>query len=126
MSDYKITVGDTDIDCSYVVNNVAIYNVTVDVIRDTVVVSALGNARTPVVIVNDMACEIKWLSGRERVLFNKDTHILDAILKCRVPAGVTITNTDRVYFNSQYYDIVDVIDFNNLGVLLEIGIRKVE
>ncbi len=126
MTDYSIQVGDTSIELTGTTNSVAVYNLTADVIRDTKVNSSEGVAVTPVVLVNDMLCAIKWLSGRESLLFNKQTHMLDGILKCRVPAGVTVTNTDRILYNSEYYDIVDVLDVNNLGVLLEIALRKVK
>ena len=123
---YSIQVGDTEIEVTSVVNSVAVYNITVDVIRNTVVVGARGNAKTPVVIVNDMPCTIKWTTGREKMLFKKKTHFLDAVLRCRVPAGVTIVNTDIIEYNSKQYEIVDVVDFNNLGKILVIGLRKVE
>ena len=124
-SDYLIGVGDTTIEATSVVNSVAVYNVTVDVIRNTVVVGARGNANTPVTIVNDMPCTIKWTSGREKMLFNKKTHLLDAVLRCRVPAGVTIVVSDIIEYDSKQYEIVDVVDFNNLGKILVIGLRKV-
>ena len=124
-SDYQITVGDTAIEASFVTNGVAIYNITVDVIRYTVVVGALGNAKTPVTIVNNMLCAIKWTSGKEKMLFNKKTHILDAVLRCRVPVGVTIATSDVVSYNSKTYEIVDIVDYRNLGTLLVIGLRKV-
>lgn len=123
---FQIQVGDTEIGVTSVVNSVSVYNILCNVIRDTKVNSSEGHSVTPVVIVTNMPCHIKWLSGRERVLFNKQTHILDGILHCRVPAGVTIVNTDRVYYNSEYYNIVDVRNFRNLDVLLEIAIRKIK
>lgn len=124
-NDYSIQIGDTPIEMAQVVNSVGVYNVTVDVIRNTVVVGARGNSITPVTIVNDMPCTIKWTSGREKMLFNKKTHILDAVLRCRVPAGVAIVESDIISYNSEQYEIVDVVDFRNLGTLLVIGLRKV-
>jgi len=125
-NDYKITIGDTELDMSSVTNSVSVYNVYVNVVRDTKVNSSTGIEIEPVNIVTNLHCHIEWLSGRERVLFNKQTHVLDAILHCRKIAGVTIKVTDKIYYNSKYYTIVDTVDVNNLGVLLEIAIRKVD
>lgn len=124
-NDYTITAGGTSIELTRVVNSVGVYNITVDVIRNAITVGAMGNARTPTTIVANMPCMIRWTSGREKMLFNKQTHILDAVLRCRVPAGVTIVESDIVEYNSEQYEIVDVVDFRNLGTLLVIGLRKV-
>lgn len=123
---YNIQVGDTEIGITSVTNAVDVYNITVDVIRDTRVSSSTGMKITPVVIVTSMPCYIKWLSGKEKKLFNKQTHILDAVLHCRIPAGVTIITSDRIYYNSEYYEIVDLYDLNNLGKLLVTALRKVK
>lgn len=123
---YQIQVGDTTIDVTSVANGVAIYNVTVGVTRNAITVTSRGNTPTPTTIVNDLPCTIKWTSGKEKMLFNKKTHLLDAVLRCRVPVGVTIVETDIIEYNSEQYEIVDVVDFNNLGTLLVIGLRKVE
>lgn len=126
MGDYVIHAGGSEIAISYGENSVAIYNLTVDIIRDTKVNSSEGISITPVTLVNLMPCHIKWLSGREKLLFNKDTHLLDGLLFCRKPVGVTIVNSDRVLYNSEYYEITDVRDVNNLGILLYLSIKKVK
>lgn len=122
---YTMNVGGVEIAVTSVTNAVGVYNITVDVIRNAISVGARGNSPTPTTIVNDMPCMIKWTSGREKMLFNKKTHLLDAVLRCRVPVGVTIVETDIVEYNSEQYEIVDVVDYRNLGVLLVIGLRKV-
>ena len=124
-NDYTISVGDTNFDMTSVVNSISSYNVTVDVIRITKVNGALGISETDVDIVNDLPCDIKWKTGREKILFDKETHLLDAVLHCQKPAGVDIVNTDKISYNSEDYEIVDVVDVNNLGVLLVIGIKKI-
>ena len=126
MSDYSIRVGDTTIEATSPTNGVAIYNLTCNVVRMTKTNTALGVTEIPVIKVTAMPCSIKWLSGKESIKFNKETHVLDGTLKCRVPAGVTIVNTDRIYYDSAYYEITNVEDVNNLGVLLKIGIKKVK
>lgn len=122
---YPIQVGDTKIGITSVANAVKIYNITVDVIRNTFVAGARGNTPTPETVVANMPCTIKWTSGKEKMMFKKKTHFLDAVLRCRVPAGVTIVETDIIKYNSKEYEIVDVLDWRNLGKLLVIGLRKV-
>lgn len=125
-SDYNMQIGDTSIEVTSVTNDVAVYNLTVNVVRMTKTNTALGVAETPVTIVTSLLCSIKWLSGKESVKFNKDTHTLDGVLSCRVPAGVTVVNTDKIYYNSVYYEITNVEDINNLGVLLQISIKRIK
>ena len=125
MSDYSIQVGDTSIGATSVTAGVAVYNLTVNVVRMTQTNSAMGVTEVPVTIVTSMPCYIKWLSGKESIKFNKETHTLDGTLHCRVVAGVTIRNSDKIYYNSEYYEITNVRDVNNLGVLLEISIKRI-
>ena len=125
-NDYVIQVGDAEIEATSVVNSVSVYNLTCNVVRMTKTNTALGVTEALVTVVTAMPCGIKWLSGKESIKFNKETHTLDGVLKCRVPAGVTIINSDRIYYDSAYYDIVNVEDVNNLGVLLRISIKKVK
>jgi len=120
-----LQVGETAIKATSVTNRVAIYNIVVDVIRMTKVTSGTGTTETPVTIVSNMLCSIKWKSGGEKILFNKETHYLDAVLRCRKPPGVTIVKTDKIKYNGEMYEIVDMYDFNNLGTLLVIAINKV-
>jgi len=68
MSSKKLISGDTSIDISYVTNSVAVYNLTVDVVRMTKVKSSEGMSESPETIVNLMPCHIQWLSGREKLL----------------------------------------------------------
>ncbi len=124
-SDYTITVGDTSIEATSVVNSVEVYNLTCNVVRDTKTNTALGVGKAPTTIVTAMPCSIKWLSGKESLKFNKVTHVLDGVLSCRVPAGVTILNTDKIYYNGADYEIGNVEDINNLGKTLKILLKKV-
>jgi len=126
MSDYSITVSDTSIGVTSPVNSVGVYNLTCNVIRVTKTNTALGLTEVPVVIVNSMLCAITWLSGKEAIKFNKETHTLDGILRCRVPAGVTIVTSDKIVYGGITYEITNVRDKNNLGVLLEIGIKRIK
>lgn len=123
---YTIHAGDSSIDATYVSSNFDVYNCLVDVIRDTKVNSSEGIALTPVALVSSMKCHIAWKKGRQKVLFNKDTHYMDAVIHCRKPVGVTIVNSDRIYYGGEYFEIVDIEDVNNLGTLLRIVIKKVK
>jgi len=126
MDDYTITVGDSSIDVTYVTNSVAIYNCLVDVVRSTKVNGPGGITPNTSTIVTNMPCNIKWLSGKESIKFNKQAHTLDGILSCRVPVGVTIKNTDKIIYNGVNYEIVNVEDVSNLGLLLNISIKKIK
>lgn len=101
------------------------YNLTVDIIRDTFSTDGEGTVKTPVILVSSLPSHIAWIKGRQRVMFNKDTHYLDAVVHCRMPEGVTVKVTDRVLYDGEYFEIVDTEDVNNLGTLLRIAIRKV-
>ena len=125
-NDYCIQVGSTKIATSSVANSVSVYNCTVDVIRVTKVNGALGISETPVTIVTSMLCIIQWKTGREKYLFNKETHYLDAVLRCDVPGGVTIKNTDKITYSGDSYEIVDVVDVRNLGKVLKILLKKLK
>lgn len=126
MGDYKIQAGGTEIEVSYNEPSVSVYNCLVDVVRMTRENGALGTTDTPATIVSFMPCSIKWLGGRESILFNKKSHTLDGVVRCRVPPGVTIQVKDKIVYLTKTYEVVDVVDVNNLGVLLEIGIKKIE
>ncbi|KKN40050.1 hypothetical protein LCGC14_0737130 [marine sediment metagenome] len=124
MSGYKLTIGGTEITATSSTPGVAVYNLTVNVVRATKTNTARGLTEALTTIVTNLPCEIIWLKGKEKIKFNKETHTLDGTLKCRVPAGVTIVESDRIVFNSETYRITNVEDVNNLGTLLEIGIVK--
>ena len=102
-----------------------IYNVVVDVIRIVKVITSTGEQVSEVVLAGSVPAGIKWKRGSEKVMFDKDTHWLDATLRCRAIAGVTVTDKDMIKFAGESYEIVDVVDVRNLGRLLKIDIRKI-
>lgn len=126
MAGYNICGGDSEFEIASVSPSVSAYNLTVNIVRIAKARDSRGATETPTNVVTAMPCSIKWLSGKESLKFNKETHVLDAILECRVPAGVTINVNDRVYYDSKYYEIGNIIDVNNLGLLLKINIKKIE
>lgn len=123
MSNYDLIVGGTVIAVTSSSPGVAAYNLTVDVVRVTPTRTARGQTESTAVIVADMPCGIRWLKGKEAIEFNKDTHTLDGILHCRVPA-VTIIVQDRIVYSGDTYEITNILDVNNLGTLLELSIKK--
>ncbi len=124
MSGYKIIVGDCEITATSSLPGVAAYNLTVNVVRAAKTVTSRGQTEALTTIVTNMPGDIVWVKGKEAIKFNKETHTLDGILKCRVPAGVTIVESDRIVYDGETYRITNVYDVNNLGVLLEIAIVK--
>ncbi|KKN57516.1 hypothetical protein LCGC14_0561330 [marine sediment metagenome] len=124
MSGYTIIVGDSEITATSSTPGVAVYNLTVDVVRAAKTVTSRGQTEVLTTVVTAMQGDIVWLKGKEALKFNKETHMLDGVLHCRVPAGVTIVESDRIVYNGDTYQIVDVEDVRNLGVLLKITIKK--
>lgn len=125
MSGLKISVGSTVIEATSTTCKLQVYNCLVSFIRMTILPGALGNAEVPTTLVTLMS-HIKWTSGSERIMFNKETHYLDAILRCRKPAGITIKTTDKMIYNGETYEIVGPYDPHNLGTLLVMGLKKIK
>lgn len=122
MAGFTIKVNSTTIVTSGGTNALKIYNCLVNVIRvtKTNVGGIAGESENT--IHTNIPCTIKWKSGGEKILFNKETHYLDAVLRCR---KVDITTNDKIVYNSKTYEIVDLYDDNNLGKLLVIALRKI-
>lgn len=118
-------VGNTIIATSFT-PSVAVYNILVNVVRVTKVSGALGSAESEADLVTNMSARIRWARGKEKLQFNKQTYYRDATLHCRKPAGVTITTKDRISYNGESFEIVDVRDFRNLGRLLSIELKRLE
>ena len=123
MSDYRIQIGDTSIEATSVVNSVGVYNLSCDIVRVAKTRTSRGPNDTPSTIVSSMPCSIRWIRQGEKRLADKDTRYRDAVVHCRKPA-TTVLNSDKVYHNSEYFDIVGIYDVNDLGVLLEISIKR--
>jgi len=126
VADYVLQSGDSSFEVSSSASKVAIYNITVDVIRKALTNTALGTTEVPSVIVNDMPCSIKWRTGSKKMTFNKKTYHIDAVLNCRVPTGVTILTSDIIQYNGFDYNIAFLNDVNNLGVLLQIALTRID
>ena len=121
---YSIQVNETSLDVTYDTCSVSRYNLTCNVVRMTRTNSSLGTSDTPVTIVTCMPCSIDWKQGTESKKRSKDTAAIDGVLHCRKPVGVTILTSDLILYGDKYYNIVFVNDVGNLGVLLEIGIKR--
>lgn len=120
---FTLNINGTKIEVDSTVENPAVYNVTVDVIRITKTVTSGGQSEVEDVAVNDMPAHIKWLNSTTKMLFNKQTWILDAVMNCRT-ADILIT--DRIRYNGDDFEIKDIMDFNNLGTLMRVALKRVE
>lgn len=125
MSGFTIQVNSTTITAAGTTNSLQVYNCLVDVVRIAKTSTARGVTEVPTNILTNMPARIRWTGGRERLQFDKQTHYRDATLHCR-KGGVTITTKDRIKYNDEMFEIVDVQDFRNLGKLLKIGLKRIE
>ena len=103
-----------------------IYNVVVDIIRIVKVVTTTGVQESTETLASSWSCAIKWKMGSEKILFDKETYFLDAVLTCRVIGDVTVTTDDRIVHDGNVFEIVGLIDINNLGRRLKIAIRRLD
>ena len=120
---FTLIINGTTIAVDSVTENPAVYNVLVDVIRLAKTNTSGGLSEVEDVAVNDMPAHIKWLSSTTKMLFNKQTWMLDAILNCRI-ADILIT--DRIRYNAEDFEIVDIIDVRNLGVLMKVALKRIQ
>lgn len=118
-------INDTTFDVMAHSPSLRIYNVTVGVERVTTVTTSTGKQELLVSLATNWPGAIKWKSGKEKVMFDKDTYFQDAVLTIRVIPGVTVITKDRIVFDDNTYEIVDIVDINNLGRRLSIAIRRV-
>lgn len=123
---FTIQVNDTVIDVAGTTSSIGVYNCFVNVVRIVRTNTAVGISEEPSNVVANMPCRIRFHAGRERMQFDKQTWYRDATLHCRIPAGVTITTKDRIDYKGDIFEIVDVVDFRNLGKLLKIGLKRIE
>ncbi len=103
-----------------------IYNVVVDVVRPVRVTTSTGISESTSTLISNLPCAIEWKNENERILFDKETYFLDAVLTCRNVAGVTVKTSDRVVYRSDVFEIVGVIDIDNLGRRLRIALRRIK
>lgn len=119
-------INGTEINITATTSALNIYNVIVDVVRPVSEITSTGREEELETLAENWLCSIKWKSGKEKILFDKTSHLLDAELICRVIPGETVKRSDQIIHNDISYDIVDVIDINNLGRRLKIVLRRVE
>lgn len=121
----KVRVNDTTIDVGAHSPSLQVYNCMVDVVRPVRVNTSTGQQETVVAIASNWLCAIRWKSGAEKILFDKKSYFLDAVLTCRVIPGETVKVTDRIVYLDDVFEIVDLMDINNLGRRLRIALRRV-
>lgn len=117
-------INDTTISITGHTPRLQIYNCLVDVVRPVKVATSTGAVESTVTLATNLMCAIRWKMGSEKILFAKETHFLDAVLTCRVIAGVTVKTSDRIVYKGGVFEIVDVTDINNLGRRLRIALRR--
>ena len=118
-------INDTNIDITVHNPSFKIYNVLVDVVRIAHASTSTGLRTTEDVLISNMEAHIKWHSGKERLQFDKVTAFRDATLQCRMQS-VAITTKNRIRFKGEDFEIVSVVDRNNLGLLLLIDIKRID
>jgi len=64
--------------------------------------------------------------GREKMIHGKSTVLSSLIFYCDVPEGITITEKDRMYYDSKAYDIVFVYNPGNMNHHLEISLFEAQ
>lgn len=65
---------------------------------------------------------IRFLSGSDRIMGDKDTYISDHRLYCGTSVGVS--EGDRVEFSGKEYDVVAVNNVMNMGGHLQVELKK--
>lgn len=98
------------------------YNTKVNVLRVTRIPTAMGNTEVENVLHCDLPCRINWTSGREKVMFAKDTHYRDATLFCSV---ADVTTVDRVVHLGLKYEIVDVRNPDSRNQQLAVDLKRI-
>jgi len=68
-----------------------------------------------------LPCYISWVSATEKAKFGKETYELDARMYCRV---VTILETDKVLYDSNYYHVISPVNIDELGHHMEVGLKR--
>jgi len=100
------------------------FNSKINVVRTTVKRDTVGGYAEDVetTIHTDLPCRINWSRAREKVLFGKDDYLRDAKLYCRV---VDITEKDTIVYNGDSYDIVGLVNIDNVNRQMVLDIAKV-
>lgn len=100
------------------------YNIKVDVLRIIRASDGIGGwSEGETVLHSNLPCRIVWRRGSEKIFFDKTTHFLDARLYCKV---IDITTKDRIKYNNDVFEIVDVSNPDNLNRFLSIDIKRIE
>lgn len=80
-------------------------------------------SQTPYDKHTNVPCRIKWSQGQEKVMFGKDNWFRDAKVYCPV---LDITVEDRLVYNAQEYDIVDVANPGEADRFMVLQIKRHE
>ncbi|MCK5601956.1 head-tail adaptor protein [Candidatus Pacearchaeota archaeon] len=100
------------------------YNYKVDILRVVKTKDTLGSkTEKETVLHNDEPCRINWATGKEQVVFSKETAILDGNLYCRY---LDVTVRDRLDIDGTIYEIVGVSDPDMKRRRLVVGFKRIK
>ncbi len=100
------------------------YNSKINILRSNRVEDEIGSWEViEVTLHENLPCRINWTKGTEKIQFNKITHFCDAKVFCR---AIDITVKDVVLFDEKRYEILNVINFDNMNRYIRLEILKIE
>lgn len=103
---------------------VDLFNVKVSVLRIKRTSDGMGGwTEEEEVLHKDLQCRINWLKGSERVMFSKDTWLIDARVYCSI---VDIKVTDRISYKGDIFEIVNVSNPDNANKYLTVEMKRIE
>jgi len=98
------------------------FNTTIDVVRITRTNSALGSDETTTTLHDDLAAKWVWSNGDEAIVVGKVSRKVEASVFTSV---VDIKSSDRITYDSNSYEILDVQKHNNtLNKYLKIRVGR--
>lgn len=71
----------------------------------------------------DVACRINWLRGSEKIFFNKVSYFRDAKVYCHV---LDVNSRDRIEYSGEDYEIVNVVNVDQINRFMVLEIKRIE
>lgn len=100
------------------------YNKKINILRGSRVKDELGSWKViEETLHEDLPCRINWTKGTEKIQFNKTTHYCDAKIFCGV---IDVTIKDVVLYNEKRYEILNVINFDDVNRYMRLEVLKIE
>lgn len=102
-----------------------LYNKTADILRIILTSDSMGGStEVKTVLYNNWKCRINWSKGHEKIQFGKDTHYRDAKVYGSVLKN--IQQRDRFRYNGKDYEIINIINVDELDTYMILEIRIIE